>query len=198
MKPRRPAIGRPLNTALLLAACVFHGSASAGPPARTEYRLDHEKAQAAYRLESTSCRKLRGNAKDVCKVQARGHFQVAKAEINARHKQSPRNEDKVKLARAEAAFRWASEKCEDLQGNAQDVCKLDARTSWVAARSEARLSRAAVDKGMYSRKAVSERTQAREDNAEALYAAAKGRCDALAGEAKASCLGDAKKKFGKL
>jgi hypothetical protein len=196
VKPQRAAIGKPLTAVLLLAACAFAGGADAAPLSKLEYRLDHEKAQAAYKLESNNCRKLQANARDVCKVQARGHFQVAKAEVDARHNRTPKHEDKVKLAKAEAAFRLATEKCEDLHGNAQNVCKLDARATWVAARGEASLSRASVDKGLYSRQATSERKDVREDNAAALFAAAKERCDALPGAAKATCVGDAKKRFG--
>jgi len=184
-------IGRPL-AALLLAACAWAGAANAESLAAKERRLDHERAQAAYRLEWSSCRKLQGNARDVCKVQARGNFDVAKAQVEARYKASPANEDGVKLARAEAAWRLAGEKCEDLRGNAQDVCKADAKAVWVAARSEIRLSRASADKGLYSRTAVHERKEARDDTADALYAAAKERCDALSGDAKAGCVSDAK------
>jgi hypothetical protein len=196
--PLHAAIGRPLAAALLLAACTLAAGATASSVVRDEYRLDHEKAQAAYRLELASCRKLQGNPRDVCKVDARGHFQVAKAEIDARYKESPSNQDRVKLAKADAAYRLALEKCGDLSGNARDVCKADAKASSVAARAEARLSRASVDKGVYSRQAVRERKEAREDTAAALYVAAKERCDMLSGDAKAACLDDAKKKFGKL
>jgi hypothetical protein len=194
----RASIGRPLTALLLLAACAWAGGANAESLARKELRLDHERAQAAYRLEWKSCSKLQGNARDICKVQARGNFQVAKAEVQARYKPSPANEDGVKLARAEAAWRLASEKCEDLQGNAKDVCKADAKAALVASRSETRLSRASVDKGVYSRKAVSERKDAREETADALYAAEKERCDALSGAAKAGCVSEAKKRFGKI
>ena len=187
-----------LAAVLLLAACAGGGGASADSLASRERRLDHEKAQAAYRLEWKSCRKLQANAKDICKAEAKGHFEVAKAEIDTRYKRSPANEDGVKLARAQAAYRLASEKCKDVTGNARDVCKADARTAWVAARSEARLSRASVDNGINSRRAVNERKEAREDNADAQYAAAKERCDTLPREAKASCVGDAKRKYGKL
>jgi hypothetical protein len=197
VKARHATIGRPL-AALLLAACAFAGGAHAESLAAKERRLDHEKAHAAYRLEWSSCKKLQGNARDVCKVQAKGNFNVAKAAIEVKYKPSPANEDGVKLARAEAAWRLASEKCDDMSGNAKDVCRADAKATWVAARSETRLNRAAVDKGIYSRKAVSQRKDAREDTADALYAAARERCDALSGEAKAGCVGDAKKRFGKL
>ena len=192
------AIGRPLAAALLLAACTLAGAATASSVVRDEYRLDHEKAQAAYRLELASCRKLQGNPRDICKVEARGHFQVAKAEIDARYKESPSNQDRVKLAKADADYRLALEKCGDLTGNAKDVCKADAKANSVAARAETRLSRASVDKGVYSRQAIRERKDAKADTAAAQYVAARERCDMLAGDAKAACLDDARRKFGKL
>ena len=198
MKALRAAIGRPLAAALLLAACTFASAASPASLAKDEYRLDHQKAQAAYRLELASCKKLQGNTKDVCKVEARGHFQMAKAQIDTRYKDSPANQDKVKLAKTEAAYRLALEKCGDLSGNAKEVCKADAKAASVAARAETRLSRASVDKGVNSRQAVNERKDAREDTADASYAAASKRCDALAGDAKSDCLVEAKKKYGKL
>ena len=198
MKPQRAAIGGPLTAALLLAACAFSGAASAESLAKKERRLEHDQAQAAYRLEWDSCRKLKDHAKDTCKVEARGRFQVAKAEIDVKFKRSPANQDRVKFAKADAAYRLALEKCGDLSGNAKDVCKADAKAISVAARGETRLSRASVDQGMYSRQAVRERKDVREDTADAQYAAEKERCDTLAGGAKASCVGEAKKKFGKL
>ncbi|MFC5499577.1 hypothetical protein ACFPOE_18675 [Caenimonas terrae] len=198
MKPRRPLPLRPLAAGLLLAACALAGAANAASLAKDEYRLDHDRAQAAYRLQWDSCRKLQGNAKDTCKVEARGRFQLAKAQIEAKYKQSPANEDRVKLAQADADYRLALEKCGDLRGKARDVCKADAKAASVAAHSEIRLSRVAVDKGIYSRQAIEQRDDAREDKADALYDAAKERCGALAGDARDACLRDAKRKFRRL
>jgi hypothetical protein len=187
-----------LAHALLLAACTVAGGAQAAQPARTEYRLDHERAQAAYKLESDSCKKLQGNPRQVCRIEARSNFNIAKAEIDARHKHSPANQDNVKLSKAEGAYEVALAKCGSFTGNAKDVCKADAKANLVVARSEAKLSRASVDKGMYSHRAVSERREAREDTADALFTAAKERCDALSSQAKANCVGDAKRRYGKL
>jgi hypothetical protein len=163
VKARHAAIGRPL-AALLLAACAFAGAAHAGPPARTEYRLDHEKAQAAYRLDSARCRQLKGNPADVCKTEARGRFQVAKADIDLKYKHSPANQDRVKLANAQAAYGLATQKCGALAGNARQVCQADAKASLAATRAEVRLNRASIDKGVYSREAASERTKLRKLN----------------------------------
>ena len=197
MRPQRAAIGKPLTAALLLATCAYAAGASASTE-KDELRRDHDRAQAAYRLQWESCRKLQDRERDICKVEARGRFQVAKAEIKERFKRSPANQDRVKAAKADAAYRLALAKCGDLRGNAKDVCKADAKATSVAARGEVRLSRASVDRGIYSRQAIRERKDVREDNADARYAAEKERCDTLAGGAKASCVDEAKKKFGKL
>ena len=194
MKQRRTASGDRLKAVLALAACAFAGSAAAAASADVSYRAERDRGQAAYRAEWESCRKLEGNARDICQVEAKGHYQVAKAELGARRKHSPANDDKVKRARAESANRVASEKCDDLRANARDVCKLDAKASLVAAQSEAKVSRAAVDKGRYSRQANNERQEARENTNAALFAAARERCGALSGEAQAGCVADAKNK----
>jgi hypothetical protein len=163
VKQLRSSLGRPL-AALLLGACAFSGGAHAGPPERTAYRLDHEKAQAAYRLATVRCRPLQGNAKDVCKAEARGRFQVAKADIDLKYKPSPANQDRAKLANADAAYAMAAQKCGTLAGAAKDVCKADASASLKAARAEVRLDRAAVDKGVNSPEADSERRKVRKLN----------------------------------
>ena len=181
-----------------LAACAFVGAAGASSIAKSEYRAERERSHGVYRNEWDSCKKLRANAREICKVEAKGRFQVAKVELDAKYKPTPARDDKVKTTRAEAAFRLTREKCSDLSGNAKDVCRADAKMSLVAAQTEAKVSRAAIDKGVNSRQANSERKQAREENSEARFAAAKERCDALSGDAKSSCVGEARKKFGKI
>lgn len=181
---------------VLVAGCLYAGGASA--MSRNEYRVERDKVQAAYKTAFDGCKLAKGHARDVCKVEARGNYAVAKAELEAHLKATPKHDDKVKTEKAAAAYRLATERCRDLAGNARDVCRKDAKAMYVAASGETKLSRASVDEGMYSRKAVNERKDVREDTADAEFSAAKQRCDALAREPKASCLADAKRKFGKL
>jgi hypothetical protein len=182
----------------LLAGCAFAGSAGAAAP-DDEYRAGLDRAQAAYKNAWDSCRALKANARDVCQVEAKGNYQVAKAELDTQHKRTPKHEDKVKTEKAKAAYKLASEKCDDLSGNARDVCRKDAKASFIAAQAESKVSRAAVDKGVNSRAAVRERKDGREDTRDAQLAAARERCEALAGrDAKSACVGDAKRKFGKM
>ena len=182
---------------LLLAGCVLAGSASAAMD-RNQYRGEMERAQGSYRAAWNGCKPLKGNAKDVCQAEARGAYAVTKAELAARLKTTPKNADKVKTQRAETALRVDTEKCDELSGNARAVCRKDAKASFVGARSEVRVDRAAVEQGVNSRALTSERKEARADTSQAQFTAAKERCDALSGADKSTCLGDARKKYGKL
>jgi hypothetical protein len=181
----------------LVAGCGLAASAGAAIP-KDQYTRQLEQAQGRYKGDNDTCKKLAGNARDICQVEARGNYNVAKAELRAQYQPTPKNQDKARLAKAEAALRLATEKCEDMTGNARDVCKLDAKALYVAAKSETELNRATVDKGMNSRQANNERKEARDDIGQAQWVAAKGRCDALTGDAKVNCIGDARKKFGKM
>ena len=196
MKRERAAIQQRLLSFAVLACFAFGGSA--GAMSKNEYRVERDKVQAAYKNASDRCKPLKGNARDVCTVEARGNYQVAKAELEAQLRPTPKRDDKVKTEKAVAAYKLASEKCDDLTANAKDVCRKDAKANYVASAGEAKLSRASINQGVNSRKAVNERKDVREDTSDALFAAAKERCDPLSGSAKSACIADAKKKFGKL
>ncbi|MDB5947816.1 MAG: hypothetical protein JWQ33_2842 [Ramlibacter sp.] len=196
MKRRRPSMKQRLLAVALVAGCGFAGAA--GAMSKDQYLVERDKAQAAYKNAWDSCKALTANAKAVCKAEARGNYEVAKADLDARLKPTPKHDDRVKTEKAAAAYKLATEKCGDLSGNAKDVCRKDARAGYVAATGEARLSRASVDDGVYSRNAVNERNDVREDTADAQFAAARERCAALSAQAKSACVADAKKKFGKL
>lgn len=128
----------------VMAGCAFGGSAGAAMT-KDQYRGEKDKVQATYKSAKASCKPMKGNARDICKVEARGNYQVAKAELEAQYQPTPRHDNKVKIEKAEAAYKLAKEKCDDLSGNAKDVCRKDAKAAYVAAKGEAKVSRAAVD-----------------------------------------------------
>lgn len=165
---------------------------------RDQYRGEMDRAQGSYRAAWNGCKPLKGNAKDVCQAEARGAYKVAKAELNVRRKATPKNDDKLKSRRAETALRVASEKCDDMRGNARAVCRKEAKASFVGARSDVRVDRAAVDQGVNSPSLTRKRNDARQDMSQAQFTAAKQRCDDLSGADKSACLSDARKKYGKL
>jgi hypothetical protein len=67
----------------------------------------------------------------------------------------------------------------------------------VGAKDQAKVDRVAGQKGNESVAAFRERANARNGEADANYALAKQRCDALKGDAKDKCQADAKRTFNK-
>ena len=89
--------------------------------------------------------------------------------------------------KADAAYRVAKEKCDDLSGNAKDVCVADAKAQHEKSKAMA----------TEQRKVSEARSDARADSRDAEYKAAKERCDTYAGDAKDRCVADAKARYGK-
>ncbi|MCJ7689191.1 MAG: hypothetical protein MUO60_07720, partial [Clostridiaceae bacterium] len=89
------------------------------------------------------------------------------------------------------------EKCDDLSGNAKDVCVKDAKAMHVKAKEDAKVLKASMDTSKDKAQTMGEvKKDASAATREADYKAAKERCDSLAGAAKEACESDAKVKFG--
>ena len=122
----------------LTAALTLTLATHAGAMTRDEYKAAEERIEAEHKAERARCDGLAGNAKDICQAEAKGKEKVAKAELEAQYKPSPRANAKVAEARADAAYDVAKQKCDDLSGNAKDVCMKDAKAAHTSARSEAK------------------------------------------------------------
>ena len=99
--------------------------------------------------------------------------------------QSDRN--KVATAKADAAYAVAKEQCDDKAGNAKDTCVAEAKAAHTKALADVKLSK----------KVGEARQDAIEDKHEADYKVAVQKCDALAGDAKSTCISDAKTRYQK-
>jgi len=184
-------------TLAIVACCGFAGSAGAAM-SQAEYKAQKDRVEADYKAAKDRCKTLKDNAQDICTVEAKGNEKMAKAELEAQYKPSPRNDEKLKIAKADAAYELAKEKCDDLSGNGKDVCRKDARAAFVSAKGDAKVGKATTEMGASSQKAADQRKEAKDDTSDAQYSAAKERCDAMSGQAKDTCIADAKKKFGKM
>jgi len=130
---------------------------------------------------------LAGNAKDICVEEAKAKEKVARAELEYGYTGKAGDRNKVAVARAESAYAVAKEKCDDKAGNAKDVCVKEAKAVEIKALADAKLG-----------KEIGEaKKDAAADKRDADYNVAVEKCDALAGDAKASCIAAAKTKFGK-
>ena len=185
---------RTLSLALAVS-CTFSGSAVA--LTKAEYSTQKDSISAEYKANKEKCSSLKGNANDICISEAKGTDKVARAALEAQYKPNAKNNEKVSLAKADAAYDTAKEKCDDLSGNPKDVCVKDAKAAYVKAKADAKVSRVSADTSQSKAEKVSDaKKDANNEKREADYKAAKERCDSLAGAAKDSCVGDAKVKYG--
>lgn len=166
-----------------------------------QVKAEKNSIDSQYKSAMAQCKSMKGNAKDVCEKETKGNKDVAKAELDAREKPSDSTHLKARLARAEATYEVAKERCDDQSGNAKDVCEKDAKAAYVKSKEEAKVKRAEES---FSGKTpagkaadVSEaRKDATQDTREAQYKAAKERCDSMAGPTKETCINEAKMRFG--
>ncbi len=192
-----------LTAIAALVAALGAGSAGTAFAAkdlmtRDAYRAEKDRIEAEYKAAKEACNKLSGNAEDVCKADAKGKQLVGEADLDARNTGTAKPRSDARMARAEAAYLVAKEKCDDLAGNAKDVCVKEAKAAQSKAKADAKADRKVAD----ANKDASQRTaEARKDAAEtkrdADYRVAVERCGSMAGEAKDACVKDAKARFGK-
>jgi len=140
------------------------------------------KAQADYRTASNKCDALSGNKRDVCREEAK--LKRARAELDAATKH---DKDRMNAARRnviQAEHEVAEEKCEVLQGEAQDDC--EDKADDVRDKALAKLG----DSDMGAVGASTAGRTATSDDREA--AKAIERCEKMTGDAKTACVMDNK------
>lgn len=179
---------------LIVAAalsCAFSSVAFA--MTKVEYTTQKDTISGDYKVSRDKCNSLKANVKDICVSEAKGVEKIAKAELEAVYEPSARHTEKLAMAKGDAAYNTAKEKCDDSSGNAKTICKKDAKAAHVKANDEARVVRVSAETGKLN---TGVRNMATKDENEANYKAAAARCDGMAGAAKETCITDAKTKFG--
>ena len=195
-----------------IAALIVSMACSTGAFAQTmskaEYKLAKDAISATYKSVVGACVSLSGNSKDICRADASGRESVAIAELKEKQNPSVKTTYKVKVAQANATYSVARQKCDDMTGNAKDVCVKEAKAASISAKADAKAemkaasanSNAAQSSANAYNKATTQATEARKDAAvdkrAADYAVAREKCDVFAAEAKETCLKEAKTRFG--
>lgn len=176
---------------------VMSASAMGGTLSEAQYRTAAQGISARHASDAATCLTMAGNTKDVCMAEANGRESVAKAELEATYDDSSKHRYDASMARASAAHAIAKEKCDDLAGNAQDVCRKEAQSAEVAAKAEAERVQKTADANATARDATSDADRtATAEKRDAAYAVAKEKCDSLAAEAQATCIQEAKARHG--
>jgi len=180
-------ISRNFKASLIVAALLSFSVAQAANLTKAEYKAEKTRISAEYKADKAACGSLKANAKDICVEEAKAKEKVALAEREFSYTGKATDQTKVLEAKAKSAYSVAKEKCDDLDGNAKDVCVKEAKAVEVKALADAKLG-----------KQIGEaKKEASEDKSDANYKVAIEKCDALTGAAKDSCVGAAKTKFGK-
>jgi hypothetical protein len=184
---------------MILAVAAALGFASTGYAklSKDERKAEEARISDTYKADKDKCDSMKGNAKDVCMAEAKGHRKVAKAELDAKDKGTAKAQADARIAKAQADYDVAKEKCDDLKGNDKDVCQKDAKAALTRAKSDAKVSRESKEQNRKAADKVSDaRKDANRDTRDAEYKAARERCDSLATDAKARCVDDVKARFG--
>ncbi|MCR4302370.1 MAG: hypothetical protein NUV51_12220 [Sulfuricaulis sp.] len=189
-------------TATAIAVTIsltFSAGAMAKTMSKNDYKAGMDGIAAEYKSDKTNCKSLSGNANDVCMAEATGKEKVAKANLEARNKNTNQARYEALVTKAEADYSIAKERCDDLAGNVKDVCLKEAKAAETAAKADAK-SQMKISKA--NKKANEESADARQDatmdKRDADYTVAKEKCDVLAGGAKDSCMNQAKMHHGKM
>ena len=131
--------GTPVVRALVwsVAACIAAGAQAADAP----YAVQLDRIEADYRTARESCEGAAGHSRNVCVAEARALRRIAQAELAARSSGTPKSQYDARVARAEAEFDVAKERCGEHSGHQRELCIHDARAAEARAKDEARVAR---------------------------------------------------------
>jgi hypothetical protein len=183
---------------LAVSLCCAVAAHAAGAMSKDLYKAQQLRIEAEYDAMQARCKPHKGVARDVCNEQARGNRDIQAADLEFRYKPTADNDEKLRVAKAEAAYAVSLQRCKEMDGNAKDVCRKDAKAVLAGAKAEAKLQKEVMAQQFRSNDVVRERTEIAERQTEAQFAAARERCEMLPGEGRENCLLDARKRFGKL
>lgn len=121
------------------------GPLYAADKAQDEHKAEKQRIEQEAKAARDKCKDMKGNEKDICMAEARGHEKVAKAELALKQKDTPKNRYDVAAAKADMEYGIAKERCDDMKGKDKDACQKDAKTARDNARKTAKAEREAAE-----------------------------------------------------
>lgn len=197
-----------ISAITLALGLAFSVAAMAEDMSKELYKSQDENIGAEYKVAKAACNSFAGNTRDICVAEAKGKKSIAKAELEENYKPSVKTRYQAYVAKADADYAVAIEKCDEKGGNDKDVCVKEAKAVKVhtmadakAQMSTSKVNAVANEKSIEAQsKAMEKATDARQDatleKRAADYAVAKEKCEVLAGNAKGLCISDAKVRYG--
>jgi hypothetical protein len=132
---------KPARWLALLGCSVALTAVHAANMTKEEASAEKARIEAEFKADRKACDAMNGNAKDVCVEQAKGKDKVARAELDYKQDASERHRNKVTMAKADAQYAVAKEKCDDLTGDQKDVCVKDAKAAKARAEADTKSAR---------------------------------------------------------
>lgn len=127
-----------LNVIAIVAGFLFSSGTMAGQHmSKDVYKSEKDRIELEYKAQKARCDSLAGNAKDICLVEVKGEEKTAEADLDAQYEPSRENRYKARIARTEADYAVAKERCDDQAGNAKEVCLKEAKAAEAAAKANA-------------------------------------------------------------
>jgi len=189
------------TTFSVLAAAIalsFGAGALADSMTKPQYTSEKKEIEASYKSAKVTCDTMKDNVKDVCLAEAKGREKVALADLDVTYKPSTKTRYDARVAKADAEYSVAKQKCDDLSGNTKDVCRKEAESAHTAGKADAKAHMKTVEANSDATKKVAEaHKDAATEKREADYSVAREKCDAAAGAAKDACIANAKARYGK-
>lgn len=124
-----------------LALASLCAAATVSAMSDEEIRAETDRIAAQYSVAMAHCQTLQGNDKDICTEDAKGSQRVAQAERDAKLQGDADHTYQVRVARAEADYRVAKERCNEMRGDAIGICKKDAEAAYRKAQQDAQVKR---------------------------------------------------------
>jgi len=187
-----------INSIALAISLALSAGAMAQSLSKTDYKAGKDKIAAEYTMAKAGCATLSGNPNDICMAGAKGNEKVALADLAAAYKPGIETHYEARVAKANADYGVAKERCDDLAGNTKDVCVKEAKSAETAAKADAKARMKTSDaQATANEKSADARNDATADKLDAEYKVANEKCDTYAGNAKDACVNEAKTRFGK-
>lgn len=141
---KRTTLFATLAGALLISATAYGISAAVDSPrslmAPTDYSIAKKAIESDARAAIAKCRDIDGQARDVCKAEARAEEHVRKADLEAQYRGTVAAAAEARLARAKAHYDVAKVRCGDQRGEDKLSCLRSARADKAKALEAAKLA----------------------------------------------------------
>jgi len=106
--------------------------------AKSNYDAKRESIAIDIKSAKSACASSTGNHNDICLAEANGKEKIARAELEAAYMPSGKANYQVRVAKAEAAYSVARERCDEQTGSAKTGCVNDARVAEDTAKADAK------------------------------------------------------------